>query len=149
MLIVTIILTILAIFLCLLRHNDEGIAFLSGVGAVGLGIIDVIIVIYVIGFYFDGFTIQDKINMYKDENKNIETQIQTIVSEYKDYESSTMEKFVNESPTVLISLFPELKTNDLVNKQIDIYLANNNKIKELKEKQIQMKIGKWLLYFGK
>ena len=68
--------------------------------------------------------------MYSEENIKIEEQIQDIVSEYKDYESSTLEKFANESPTVLISLFPELKTNDLVNKQMDVYLANNNELKE-------------------
>ena len=43
---------------------------------------------------------------------------------------------------------PELKSNELTNKQMDVYINNNAKIKELKERKIDTKTIKWLLYFG-
>lgn len=48
----------------------------------------------------------------------------------------------------LITLYPELKSDKLVQKQINIYVDNNKKIKILKEKQINGKVLKWWLYFG-
>ena len=55
----------------------------------------------------------------------------------------------NTDIIVLTQLYPELKSNEMVNKQIDIYQENNNKIKDLKEERINNEIAKWWLYFGK
>ena len=34
-------------------------------------------------------------------------------------------------------------------RQIDIYTANNDKIKQLKEQKLNNQVSKWRLYFGK
>ena len=48
----------------------------------------------------------------------------------------------------LVTLYPELKADTLVAKQIEIYTNNNQKIKELKEQKLYGKVYKWWLYFG-
>ena len=53
-----------------------------------------------------------------------------------------------ESSITLVSLYPELKADTLVTKQIEVYIDNNKKIKNLKEKKINLSVKKWWLYFG-
>lgn len=148
MLIVLIILTILAIVAAYVWADEEGLLIMFGVGALLLGVASVIMVTFIIGYYVAGHTADDKIKMYQEENTKIEADINLLVKEYMDYEQTTFTEVKGESATMLVSLFPELKSDTLVQEQIKIYTANNNKIKELKEDVIDMKIGKWLLYFG-
>ena len=54
-----------------------------------------------------------------------------------------------ESSITLITLFPELKSDALVQQQLEIYVDNNAKIKSLKEEKIDIAKKKWVLYFGK
>ena len=97
-----------------------------------------------------------KISMYQEENNNIQQEISTIVSNYMQYEKDTNKIASEIIPNtmqggilVLTELYPELKSNDLVNKQIDIYVENNKKIKDLKEQKLNNMVSKWWLYFGK
>lgn len=93
--------------------------------------------------------IDDKIAMYQTENEKIETQIAEVVQQYQEYEQGTFEKVAPDKAVTLVSLYPELKSDDLVSKQIAIYVDNNNKIKELKEDKITASVDRWWLYFGK
>lgn len=92
--------------------------------------------------------IVEKITMYEQQNKQIEEQIDTVVKQYQEYESDTYIKTSSESSITLVSLYPDLKSDELVKKQIKVYSDNNKKIIELKEKQINAKVSKWWLYFG-
>lgn len=96
----------------------------------------------------NGRTIDEKITMYQEENNKIEKQLDTLVSNYMDYESNTYEKFKSESSVTLVSMYPELKSDKLVEEQISVYEENNKKIRELKEDKINLKVKKWWLYFG-
>lgn len=96
-----------------------------------------------------GYTLESKINMYMQENQNIEEDMNILVEQYMNYESDTYGNLKNESSITLVSLYPELKANTLVEKQIEIYTENNKKIKELKEKIINISNYKWILYFGR
>lgn len=91
--------------------------------------------------------VDNKIAMYQEENKKIEKEITSVVNSYKDYEKEVISN-TGEMATILVR-FPELKSNKLVSKQIQVYVDNNNKIKELKEEKINYSIYKWWLYFGK
>lgn len=99
-------------------------------------------------FVSNGRTIDEKISMYQEENTKIEKQIDTLVSNYMNYESNTYEKFKSESSITLVSMYPELKSDKLVEEQISVYEENNKKIRELKEDKINLKVKKWWLYFG-
>lgn len=96
----------------------------------------------------NGRTIDEKITMYQEENNKIEKQLDTLVSNYMNYESNTYEKFKSESSVTLVSMYPELKSDKLVEEQISVYEENNKKIRELKEDKINLKVKKWWLYFG-
>ena len=76
------------------------------------------------GNLVNGNVIQDKIEMYKSENAEIDSQICEIVEGYKTYEKETFEKISNKSANVLVELYPDLKSNELVQKQMEIYMSN-------------------------
>lgn len=95
-------------------------------------------------------TIDDKIAMYQEENAIIEQDIDRIVEEYLKHEKDTFTDLkTEESSITLVTLFPELKSDTLVQQQLEIYVANNAKIKSLKTERIDIAKLKWLLYFGK
>ena len=93
--------------------------------------------------------------MYEQENNNIQYSISEIVENYKDYEVESQTKSLENIKTqnldvaLVTQIYPDLKSNELVVKQIEVYSDNNNKIKQLKEEKLNKQIVKWWLYFGK
>jgi hypothetical protein len=92
--------------------------------------------------------IDDKIAMYQEENTKIEEQIVTAVEGYQKYETDIFKNAKTDSAIALVSLYPELKSDTLVQKQIEVYVSNNKNITYLKEQQIQGDVYRWWLYFG-
>jgi len=96
------------------------------------------------------FTIDEQISMYEEQNIQIENELDRLVTNYMEFESNTYKDLkVDESAITLINLFPELKSDELVKEQINVYLNNNRKIIELKNKKIDIGKLRWVLYFGK
>lgn len=93
-------------------------------------------------------TVDAKIDMYQAENTQIENQITECIKEYQKYETEIFTEVAPDSAITLVSLYPELKADELVKKQIEIYVANNQKIKELKEEKIMGNVYRWWTYFG-
>lgn len=94
--------------------------------------------------------IDSKIAMYQEENAYIEQDIDKIVKEYLEHEHDTFSDLkTEESSITLVTLFPELKSDTLVQQQLEIYVANNAKIKSLKEEKINLAKIRWILYFGR
>ena len=157
-----IVFLIIAILLLLLAswadyHDHELTDMLSCFGIVGAGIAEFIIIISII-CNIVGLTdlkvADKKIAMYEEENSNIQNQVSEIVKNYQDYEKNTYSESLknvdlsNTDVVVLAQLYPDLKADEMVKKQIEIYQDNNNKIKELKEQKINNELCKWWLYFG-
>lgn len=92
--------------------------------------------------------VDDKIAMYQKENEKIENEITGIVFDYMRYEEKILSETANRSAIELVHLYPELKADTLVQRQMEIYLANNDKIKSLKEQQLNGPVYRWWLYFG-
>jgi hypothetical protein len=120
-----------------------------------LAIVPLISAIVVIVFMFfclcniaDGRVIDEKIEMYSQENAEIEADIDALVAEYMVYESSTLADLRGDSSITLVSLYPELKSDELVKAQLEIYRDNTEKIKDLKEAKLDIRVAKWWLYFG-
>lgn len=84
-----------------------------------------------------------KIQMYQEENEKIEEDVNVIITQYMEHENETFDMSKIESSTVLIQMYPELKSNELVSKQIDIYNENNKKIKKLKLEKIKNQKAKF------
>ena len=93
-------------------------------------------------------TIEYKIEMYEQENTEIESDIEKIVEQYYKHENATFDMSEINSATTLVQMYPELKSDKLAMKQIDIYKENNDAIKSLKINQINCQKAKWWLYFG-
>lgn len=93
-------------------------------------------------------TVDLRIDMYQTENAQIENQITECIKEYQKYETEIFTEVAPDSAITLVSLYPELKADELVKKQIEIYVANNQKIKELKEEKIMGNVYRWWTYFG-
>ena len=112
-----------------------------------------IILIAVFCFFADDVisekTIEKKIAAYEESNEEIETQIGTLVQNYMEYEKDTFSSIKNEDYISLVSLYPELKSDELVQSQMSLYVDNNKKILKLKEQKIDIAKSKWWLYFGK
>ena len=116
----------------------------------GIGIFCVFIAsIIVTAMLVDTFSADEMIEMYAEENKNIESQIEVVIDEYMEFENQTFVELKSESFITLVSLYPELKSDELVKDQIILYQNNNAKLKELKSKKINARAYKWWIYFGK
>nr|DAR44193.1 MAG TPA: hypothetical protein [Caudoviricetes sp.] len=142
MIILLIIISIIGFVISCVIEDDIAGFFLACSGV--LFVIAIVLGVLV----SNGRTIDEKISMYQEENTKIEKQIDTLVSNYMNYESNTYEKFKSESSITLVSMYPELKSDKLVEEQISVYEENNKKIRELKEDKINLKVKKWWLYFG-
>lgn len=92
--------------------------------------------------------IDDKIAMYESQNAKIEEQIAGVVEQYMEYESGVFTEVSSDSAITLVALYPELKSDALVESQIELYTENNRKITELMEKKINGSVTRWWLYFG-
>jgi len=111
----------------------------------------VLLVILIFTFFdlAEQVTIDREIEMYQEENARIEKQLEVTVSNYMKYEAETFKDLKDTDAVALVSLYPELQADKLVQNQIDVYISNNAKIKELREKQIYISKAKFYIYFGR
>ena len=93
--------------------------------------------------------IPEKIELYEAQNAEIEAEISALVEQYMQYESDTYGELKGESAVSLVSLYPELKADTLVTRQCELYISNNEAIRDMKEELINASTYRWLLYFGK
>lgn len=127
-------------FISSLYHADLDEIF-RAIGAIVL-VIAMIIGLILCAFYTaSGSVIDKKIAMYEEENIKIENSIDIIVKEYQEYETEMYDTMT------AAMLFPELTSNTLVQKQIEIYVNNNQQIKVLKVNKLNHDLFGWWLFF--
>lgn len=70
----------------------------------------------------------------EEQNQIVLSQIEPLVQQALEYESNTYKDFKLDAAKVIAftQLYPDLKANSFLNKQIDIILANQEEIKQLK-----------------
>lgn len=144
-----ILLFVIAVVLIVLAVLNEDLA--DGFGILGclIGFIALIGIFVNIGLLVRGRTLDDKIAMYEQENTAIEQSVGVLVKDYYKHESDTYSSLKPENAVLFASAYPELQSNELATKQLEIYVDNNNKIKELKEDQINLSKNRFWLYFGR
>lgn len=138
---------LIGVFLIILGvHTTE-----DGLGEFGIVIVAIALLgIFInIGILIYGRTLDDKIEMYEEENLRIEQSVNVLVKDYYKHESDTYSSLKPENAVLFASAYPELQSNDLAMKQLEIYVENNDKIKELKEDQINLSRNRFWLYFGR
>ena len=149
MIILLIVLTIIITTLITIYVVDDYYAEIPiSVGGVLL-IVEIIALLIFTHKLISFRVIDDKIELYKKQNKNIEEKIELVVKEYKDFEKDTFINLKADSYITLVNLYPELKSDEMVKRQIDLYEKNNKKITSLKEEKINKTIYRWWVYFGK
>lgn len=92
--------------------------------------------------------IDQKIELYTQENAAIEERISGLVNGYMSYEKETYQEFSGDAMTIL-TVYPELKSDTLVQEQIRLYNENYQKVVTLKAEKINVSRAKWILYFGR
>lgn len=112
-------------------------------------IISTIVTIVLLVCVLNRVNIEKKIALYEEENAKIEQQIADTVKQYQEYETGIFTEVAPESSITLVALYPELKSDTLVQSQIEVYVENNKTIKELKSSAITAPVYRWWLYFGK
>lgn len=132
---------------CIFIDNNIGKVF-SGFG-IFISVVALIGIIINIGILINGRTLDDKIAMYEQENAAIEQSVDVLVKDYYRHESDTYSSLTPENAVLFASAYPELQSNELATKQLEIYVENNNNIKELKKDQINLSKNRFWLYFGR
>ena len=145
MFILLFVIAVALIVLTVLNKDLDGFVILGGL----IGFIALIGIFVNIGFLVYGRTLDDKIAMYEQENAAIEQSVDVLVKDYYKHESDTYSSLKPENAVLFASAYPELQSNELATKQLEIYVDNNNKIKELKEDQINLSKNRFWLYFGR
>ena len=97
----------------------------------------------------NGSTIDSKIELYQSQNTEIESKVQATVVSYLAHEKQTYKDLKPDNAIAVVSAYPELHSNELVKKQIEVYEDNNKKILGLKEEKLNQSVYKWWLYFGR
>ena len=150
-LIIVLFLT-LSIFLTIksVRNSyDMQVGFIVGSVFSWIGTAVAIICLCVLVTEYLSFGIIDnKIEILQQENAIIEQRVEQTVKNYQDYENNIFtdtSQDVDSDVVVLVERYPELKSNELVKQQIDLYIKNNSEIKKLKlEKLNKYKYELWL-----
>ena len=144
-----ILLFVIAVVLIVLAVMNEDLEECFGILGGLIGFIALIGIFVNIGLLVRGRTLDDKIAMYEQENTAIEQSVDVLVKDYYKHESDTYSSLKPENAVLFASAYPELQSNELATKQLEIYVENNNKIKELKEDQINLSKNRFWLYFGR
>lgn len=141
---------LLGISMCIIYDKTNAGEWCSVSGVIGfLFSIIAFIAIIILGIQVKSLSVIDnRIEMYEEENIRIEQQIADVVEEYQKYETDIFMEVAPESAVTMVSLYPELKSDSLVQAQIEVYVENNKAIKDLKDKQIEGDVYRWWLYFG-
>lgn len=112
-------------------------------------VIPLLIQVLLIASLISGLNLDSRIELYQSQNAEIESKVQATVASYLAHEKQTYKDLKSDNAIAVISAYPELHSNELVKKQIEVYEDNNKKIMRLKEEKLNQSIYKWWLYFGR
>lgn len=127
--------------------NDKAeLVFMASVFCLIIFLIPLIALLMLVS---NGSTIDSKIELYQSQNTEIESKVQATVASYLAHEKQTYKDLKPDNAIAVVSAYPELHSNELVKKQIEVYEDNNKKILGLKEEKLNQSVYKWWLYFGR
>lgn len=95
-----------------------------------------------------GFGIEEKIQIYEDQNTQIEQSIDAAVKAYCEHEQITYVKMSDGAVALVAAAYPELASSELVKTQMEVWTSNSNEQKELKSKLVDFHRAQYFLYFG-
>lgn len=95
-----------------------------------------------------GFGIQEKIQIYEDQNTQIEQSIDAAVQAYCEHEQITYVQMSDGAVALVAAAYPELASSELVKTQMEVWTSNSNELKDLKSDLVDFHRAQYFLYFG-
>lgn len=95
-----------------------------------------------------GFGIQEKIEIYEDQNAQIEQSIDAAVKAYCEHEQITYVQMSDGAVALVAAAYPELASSELVKTQMEVWTSNSNELKDLKSDLVDFHRAQYFLYFG-
>lgn len=133
---------------------DGEVGWGIGIALATTGILTCIVLMCVaISFTIKLPQMEDRIALYQEENSRIEEQIKTTIEVYQDYEKEifgniNLDKISSEKLILLTSIYPELKSDTLIQELIHVYINNTDEIKQIKVNKLDYELWRWWLCFG-
>jgi hypothetical protein len=125
-------------------YEGRCLAFL--IPGVGVLVLSAIVYVVLVMFTIECNVINQKIEILKENNAQIEEKLQEAIDIYCEYEDDNFDNFQN--PETIFLVFPELKANTLFQTYMLTLQENKKEITELQLKKAYESTYKWLLYFG-
>ena len=72
--------------------------------------------------------VDEKIELYETENAAIEQRMMEIVQRYQEHEQEIFGEVTEKNAVAYITLYPELRSDSLVEKQMTIYYSNHEQL---------------------
>lgn len=95
-----------------------------------------------------GFGIQEKIQIYEDQNTQIEQSIDAAVKAYCEHEQITYTQMSDGAVALVAAAYPELASSELVKTQMEVWTFNSHELKKMKSKLVDFNKARYFLYFG-
>jgi heme/copper-type cytochrome/quinol oxidase subunit 2 len=96
--------------------------------------------------------LEEKISFYRENNVEIETRLENAVSAYLSHESQTYNNIIEAAGgdlTAILIVLPELQSSQHITKLLEVYENNNEIIRGLELRKINISLQRWWLYFGR
>ena len=134
---------------CLTENGyDNPYSYIGVFGGVIISLISAIVLIVGGVIISKSRTIDEKITMYEEENTKIEASVTEAVEKYLEHELNIFDDLKGTDIQTLLVIYPEINGNELVKKQIEIYVSNNDKVRQLKEDKLNIEVWRFWVYFG-
>lgn len=95
-----------------------------------------------------GFSIEEKIGIYEEQNAQIEESIDAAVKAYCEHEQITYVQMSDGAVALVAAAYPELASSELVKTQMEVWTSNSSELKELKSRLVDFHHAQYFLYFG-
>lgn len=123
-------------------------AVIPGILGLALAIIFGIWTIWNVIAVGSGFSIEEKIQIYEEENAKIEQSIDAAVKAYCEHEQITYVKMSDGAVALVAAAYPELASSELVKTQMEVWTSNAHELKVLKSDLVDFHRAQYFLYFG-
>ena len=95
-----------------------------------------------------GFGIQEKIEIYEEQNAQIEQSIDATVKAYCEHEQITYVQMSDGAVALVAAAYPELASSELVKTQMEVWTSNSHELKKMKSELVDFHCAQYFLYFG-
>lgn len=95
-----------------------------------------------------GFGIEEKIQIYEEQNTQIEQSIDAAVKAYCEHEQITYVQMSDGAVALVAAAYPELASSELVKTQMEVWTYNSSELKDLKSDLVDFHRAQYFLYFG-